>query len=155
MSSIRPARGTVRLATLLVCCAFAALPGCGDATKASLSGKVTYKGQPVTGGNLTLTPAAQAAPVSIFIKPDGSFSQSSVPPGQYQVSIETDSASGPSAYNTGGKVPPGGAGQQPPDMNAGASKKVAIPVKYNDPKTANLPWEIKAGSNEKTFDLTD
>ena len=154
MSSIRPARGTVRLATLLVCCAFAALPGCGDATKASLSGKVTYKGQPVTGGNLTLTPAAQAAPVSIFIKPDGSFSQSSVP--RDNTRCRSKRIRRPvHCYNTGGKVPPGGAVQQPPDMTAGALKKVAIPVKYNDPKTANLPWEIKAGSNEKTFDLTD
>ena len=156
MRTVIAAGATRALATFGVCCILASLAGCGDSTKGTATGKVTYKGQTVTGGTLTLTPSsAGAAPIPLFIKPDGTFSQPDIPVGQYQVSIETASATGPTPYQTGGMTPPGGANVSQPTLPATGGKPVPIPAKYNDPKTSNLSWEIKPGRNDKPFDLTD
>src|SRR5687768_5398937 len=56
------------------------LTGCGAKTS-TVSGKVTYQGQPVTGGSVTLmpqsggegTPAASGKPAAANVQPDGSF----------------------------------------------------------------------------------
>ena len=60
---------------LLVC----GVVGCGGAAKAKVTGKVTYQGQPVSGGSITLAPQttldpeAPARPAAGEVKPDGTF----------------------------------------------------------------------------------
>lgn len=143
-------------AVMAACGALTACAGCGDPTKASASGKVTYKGQALTGGQLNLTPSAGGAPVPIFIKADGTFLGTDVPVGQYQVSVDTSGAAGPTSYSTGGVTAPAGAAKaNQPQPTGPGTKQVDIPAKYKDPKSSGLSWEIKAGKNDKNFELTD
>src|SRR5262245_400924 len=54
-----------------------AVAGCGGTT-ASVSGKVLYKGKPVTGGDLSFSPIAEGTkepgkPAAGVVRPDGSY----------------------------------------------------------------------------------
>jgi hypothetical protein len=147
MKAVR-ASGVLRSAiSAAVWCAMAAMMGCGG-NRATVSGKVTYHNAPVTGGMLTLYPAS-GNPFMVPLNADGTFEMQDAPVGQMQVTIATDNV-------TEVRVPPGGtdpAGKVDPSK---MPKKVNIPVKYNDPKTSNLTWDVKPGKNaDKTFDLTD
>jgi len=154
--------------TLLgLCCSLFLFAGCSGKPTASVTGKVTYKGQPVTGGNIDLFPADgnEAGRYRIPIKADGTFSTIDIPPGLKKVSIETESVK---IMGTGGYTPPkapGGRGAEKPpgeapkqfDVdNSNMPKYVEIPKKYADPDKSGLTWEITKGKQpEKTFDLTD
>ena len=96
--NIPPQRLRVVLACALVF-SLVLLAGCGKGKKnaLSLSGKVTYKGQPVTGGKLTLAPLdGKTTPLTISISPDGSYMVTPPALGELQVAIETESIKGQS-----------------------------------------------------------
>lgn len=139
------------------------LSGCSGGSKAAtVSGKVMYKGQPVTGGTLTLYPTDGKGGNSLIpIKPDGTFSTTDVPPGAKQVSIETESIKGAPTGGYNQKPPPGakppdGAAPKMPDIDTSNQPKyVKIPKKYDNPKTSGLTWDIGKSKNTKDFDLTD
>jgi hypothetical protein len=133
--------GTLRfLACAGACLTLAALTGCGgDSSKATISGKVTYRGAPLTGGILTLYPASGTA-YPVPLNADGTFKVSGAPVGTMGVGIATE---------LDPAIPAGSLPSIP-------VKPVAIPPKYKDPKTSGLTWEIKGGRNApKDFDLTD
>ena len=147
------------LAAVAACGVLAACAGCGgDSGKATVTGKVAYKGAPVTGGTLTLYPADGPA-YPITINPDGTFNISGAPIGAMGVGIKTDNA-GSAGFPAmpSGRTPPKDAvmpqNQKDYDMSK-MGKKVDIPAKYNDLKTSGLTWDIKAGKNTKDFDLAD
>src|ERR1700726_612064 len=82
------ARSAVAVAAALI---VACLVGCGDSTKSAITGKVTYKSAPVTGGTIAVTPASAASsPFIVAINPDGTFLTNDIPPGKYQVAVSTD-----------------------------------------------------------------
>jgi len=147
------------LAAVGACFALAALVGCGggDSTKASLKGKVTHNGAPVTGGSITLHPAS-GAPFSISIKADGSFEVGDAPVGPMKVTIETDSVStaAPGYNMPAGFTPP--KDTKMPEMpkvdTTNQPKKVVISAKYKSADTSGLTWDTKTEKN-KTFDLPD
>jgi len=121
------------LASAAVCLALAVLVGCGGggSTKATIRGKVAYKGAPVTGGTLTLY-SASGSPYPLSIKPDGTFSVSDVPVGDMRVGIDTWNE--PVAKVSPGGYSGGGGGQGlPPHMD--------IPLKYRDPRFSGLKCE--------------
>ena len=145
------------VAALTVFLCLTALTGCGDSSKAAVSGKVTYKGAPVTGGTLTLYPTS-GTPFPVNINANGTFNASDAPIGQMGVSISTDNVVSFQGY----QMPPGV--QPPKDVNSpaqpnidtsNAPKKVEIPAKYKDPKTSGLTWDVKGGKQSKDFELTD
>jgi hypothetical protein len=139
------------------------LIGCSSKDKnLSLSGKVTYKGEPVTGGSLSLIPTdGKTPPVNTKINGDGTYMI--VPPalGKLNVTVETESIRG---MKSGGpvyaNVPKGPNGE---DMSDKLPKRDAasqqnykpIPPKYSQAATSGLSVDIHSGKNEKTFDLTD
>ena len=137
MTAVRTARALAMVGASL---ALTALFGCGgDSNKATLSGKVTYKGAPVPGGTLTLYPeSGPAYPISLHA--DGTFSVSDVPVGPMGVGIDTG---GPAAAASAGP----GMSNLPPHVD--------VPLKYKDPKTSHLTWDVKGGHNTKEFDLSD
>ena len=142
MNMVHAARGMRAPASVGVCIALAALVGCGNATKATVAGKVTYKGSPLTGGALTLHPAQGGGPFSVFIRTDGTFNVGDAPIGPMDVAISTDDV-----------VDASPAGSVPPELKP--AKKVAIPERYKDPETSGLRWDVKPGMNARDFDLTD
>lgn len=146
---------------LLLTVFVAGLSGCGGKKKAKVSGKVTYKGNPVTGGTLTLYPSAEKqAPIPIQIQANGQFITTDVPPGSYKVAISTESVklTAPPSLPRGAQMKPPagvkipeGAGQYGQDTSG--MKYVQIPPKYAKPETSGLTWDIKGGSQEKDFPL--
>ncbi len=149
--------------------------GCGPAHPAStVSGKVTYKGEPLNGGTIKLypdvTPTAGGYDNSflIAIKPDGTFTATNVPTGKMTVTIETQpphvrGQNGPKIDPTthlpeGMKPPPdfdpsqvkAAPGAAPPATNL-----MVIPSKYANPRTSGLTWDIQPGKQTKDFELTD
>jgi hypothetical protein len=138
--------------------------GCGGGhsiNQGSVSGKITYKGAPVTGGTITFFPTSGTGSAPVTIKPDGTYSSTDVPMGDMGVSIETESVKGLGgggpAYNIPkGMKPPSGTPQpEQPKIQGGANMPVyvQIPQKYVNPKTSGLTCTIKPGKNVCDFDL--
>jgi hypothetical protein len=123
--------------------------GCSGGAKkdAKLTGKVTYGGEPLGGGNVLLQATGEHSQTfQSAIKTDGSYEIAGVPAGEYNVGVETDSIKGLSGGAYGGAKIPGGAKVEQPQFE-NMPKYVPIPPKYKDPKTSGLPKiTIQAGN---------
>jgi hypothetical protein len=146
----------------------------------SVTGSVTYKGSPVTGGNMLFH--GKDKNYAGNLGPEGKYAALGMPPGEYTVTIDTKSLekthSGPGKdidtmikdmeAKFGGKLPPEAAKrfeemrkkmkeEAPKDGDAptATAKYVKIPEKYANPKTSGLTVTVGSGSNQKDFPLTD
>jgi hypothetical protein len=146
--------------------------GCTESPSPSkLSGTITYKGNPVTGGNMGLY-AKDGGFYPVAINADGTYAAADLPAGESVVTIETESLNpakrGNATYGGArakgqqtsspmpGKMPGGGGG----DAAAGTAEVasgvyVKIPVKYSKKDTSGLTLNLTKGVNQKDFDLTD
>lgn len=67
-------KGSLRFAATLSVASLVAFVGCGDAGRATVSGKVTADGKPVTGGSLSFAPVGgNAKPAAASIGSDGTY----------------------------------------------------------------------------------
>jgi hypothetical protein len=164
---------------LLVALALVLAAGCNRSNApAKISGKVTYNGQPLKGGEIAFHSENMGTYRSSLAE-DGSYDIVDMPAGPMTVTIETDS------LNPDKKVPgyPGSAGGRPV-VGAGAAKGAAmdkeraaaerkagvggpptpeqmrarytkIPKKYADRTASPLKVDVTAGKQTKDFDLTD
>jgi len=75
---------------LLVSIVVLSLAGCGSkGGKSALSGKVTYKGQPVNGASLFLIPmSGEGKDAVIPVTQEGTFNVSGIPQGEYKVVVK-------------------------------------------------------------------
>jgi hypothetical protein len=152
-----------RLVLALPLCLFVVF-GCdktNSSTPASVSGKVTYKGEPVSGGVLMFNPKPGTAGVvsSTILNPDGTYSVAQAPSGEFTVTVDTEFLNPDKktqAYpGSGGKAMPS---STPPPSKAppGAEGKyVKIPKKYSDAKTSTLTAKLTSGKQTVNFELTD
>lgn len=139
-------------ARLALACVFATLTssilvGCGASgpAKGSVSGKVTYKGQPVPKGTVTFVAVdAKGRNATGAINPDGSFTLQTENPGDgailgdYKVTISArDDVV--LDYTPTKPVPP----------------KMLAPAKYESPESSGLTATVKSGSNTFNWELTD
>jgi hypothetical protein len=115
---------------LMLCWLAIATCGCGRKTqqikdRATISGKVTFNGNPLPAGTIGLESKNGAATTAIPIGPGGTFFSDRAPIGDNLVTVDTASIhfGNPAAY-------------------------VPIPEKYNNSRTSGLTVNIKAGSNE-------
>ena len=130
---------------------FLGLLGCGGGPS-SINGKVSYKGVPVTGGNISFDFGADKR-ISAMIDAKGNYSVQTPHTGKATVAIETESLK-----NTGNLTPlPGVADKEKitAGLPSGSASYVKIPAKYADAKSSNLTADIKSGTNPKNFELTD
>lgn len=145
----------------------ALLAGCGQ-SPATLTGKVTYKGAALKGGNVILIPDGSGETFSAQIQEDGTYKFEQLKSGKYKVCVETDSLKPQRQY--GPKIPKNIKNEPPPGANipaeagykmappAGAvaaenaRKYVPIPPDYADPEKTSLSLDVKGGSN--THDIT-
>lgn len=58
-----------------------AVTGCGGSKMAAVSGTVSHKGKPITGGTLIFSPAVSGQPASAEVEPDGTFKLGTIKPG--------------------------------------------------------------------------
>jgi hypothetical protein len=148
-----PGRAVV---SLTVCLALAAMmsAGCGSKSKSNeLSGKVTYNGNPVTGGSLKFYPAdGKGAPYPVPLSRDGTYVASGIPKGKMKVTVETVKGTTPGYHMPGGgKLPPG---TKVPEVDtSNAPVYVQIPRKYASEKTTPLNCDVTGGKQEASFDL--
>jgi hypothetical protein len=167
----------VRLA-LFVGLVFGLAAGCNRSnTPAKVTGRVTYKGQPVKAGNITFH-SENMGSFSSSLSLDGAYEIVDMPAGTMTVTVETDS------MNPDKKVPgyPGAPGRRASGQGAAkgaaidneraaAEKRagvggplspdemrarfVKVPKKYSDPTASPLKATIEGGRQTKDFDLTD
>jgi hypothetical protein len=152
-------RRTINLSCVLILsCPLIALMGCGGSNKtATVSGKVTYNGAPVTGGTLMFYSEGKTEPTPGPINADGTFAFGGVPTGPMKVVVETDSVKKQVAGDymhmdkmkpPEGKGPTGMVSTTPPVY-------VKIPAKYLKPDKTDLTCDVKSGSNSFNFELKD
>ncbi len=148
-------KAKVHPALLIVACLWGlTLSGCGSEAgppAGQVSGRVSLKGQPLSGGNITFHPVdkSKGTIATGEIGGDGSYTIQTVEPGDgarlgdYNVSIISRKP-GPDLM----------ANPQAARDSASASKPESlIPVKYEDPSTSGLTASIKKGQNTIPFDL--
>src|SRR6185437_15230333 len=120
------------------------LSGCGRPV-GSVTGKVTYQGKPLKGGNVSFNSTDGNQSFSTPIKEDGSFEVPRLVGGTYKVCVETESLNPPSPFvgprdakvgkggpPPGAKVPEGYTASGPAGAKAAEIRKkyVRIPEKY-------------------------
>jgi hypothetical protein len=143
----------------------AAVSGCSNT--AGVSGKVTYKGQPVPAGTVIFN-APEGGIFTFHLLADGTYSGTELPPGEYVVTVDTeylnpqahkqvaygkDSAAGNPADEYMKKMKE--AGKIPEDAGSNKETYVKIPAKYADKKSSPLKETLTTGRNQKDFELTD
>jgi hypothetical protein len=158
----------LRLCTMLFAPALLALvaPGCGTTNPvapASISGSVTLKGKPVTGGSVQFY-TQSGTPYSASIAADGTYSVADIPLGETIVCVETESinpvhkaskgkeAAGREAM-MGGRQAPSGQGGGGGGSKSEEGKYVEIPKKYSNPKTSPLTLNVKNGRQVHNIEL--
>ena len=119
------------------------LAGCGPRrpNSGTVTGTITYKGQPVNAGALTLyATAAEGGTLLVPVTEDGTFGTTDVPPGEYKVVVEA---------RVGGAVG-GTTGAQ-----AAVKPTIPFPKKYKDRLTTDLTLPVHAGEQKVELKLTD
>ena len=120
-------------AAALALLAAAALAGCHSNKPLTITGTVTYKGQPLPSGIVRFFFGTDRQSMAT-VEPDGTFAATDVPPGPVKVTVEPDPQA--AKHRTMG----GGA-------NEPAPKPVKLPPKYADPATSGLEYTISPGAN--------
>ncbi|WP_437192228.1 carboxypeptidase-like regulatory domain-containing protein [Planctomicrobium sp. SH527] len=134
------------LLALTICLVALPFSGCSKSSSkelGTLSGKVTYDGEPVSEGEVTFIPAGEGVSVQVKIKEDGTYNvQGSGNPGlslgEYKVTVTPPLIVIPDTATS-----PGGTSLKPVKN---------IPPKYHNPNTSGLKVTVSSTSAE-TFDI--
>lgn len=113
--------------------------GCESASEGTVSGRVTYKQQPVRDGVVNFYAEEKGAAAQADLDDAGAFTMNGpLPVGVYKVAI----------------LPPLPE-QLPPGSPLATPKPFEVPAKYQDAGGTPLTQEVKAGNNDFTIELTD
>jgi hypothetical protein len=123
--------------------------GCGDSS-ASVSGRVTLNGKPLTGGAVTFH-AAGGRTEGSWIDPEGHYAIARAPVGEVKVTVVVNPTREPPKLPRKRDVP------QHPESQAAegapAGKAVAIPPRYKDPEKSGLTYTLSRGPQVIDIDL--
>jgi hypothetical protein len=138
-------RATIRARALLPLLALA-FAGCSEPA-ATVSGEVTYDGQPVKKGYVTFAPADGKGPAVGAEIADGRYAAEKVPPGPKVVKVEASSGPGPSVQSSAdaAKLSKEWKGKLGPD---GIIRTETVP---DSAEGNNQKYDAKAGA--QTLDL--
>ena len=136
--------------------------GCSSKRNAggSVSGTVTYKGQPVNRAVLMFHPTAgDIKDIEITTSNEGTFSVANLPPGEYKICVEStripkDAMKEPSRKPKAGKEVDAAKMEEmkmkfQQMKTGGGGPTVGLPKKYKDAKTTDLQCTIVEGKPEK------
>jgi len=142
--------------------------GCSSGRRATVTGKVTYQGKPLTSGTVMFYTADGSAGGSASIMPDGMYKAADVPVGEVTATVRTIAAGSmpkgeakpggaPSGLIIPGKGPAGGgdgavsAPSPGTKVIPGGEPGVAIPEKYGKPTLSGLKYTVTGGT--QTIDI--
>jgi hypothetical protein len=124
-----------------------------------VSGKVTYRDEPVAQGTVNFNPMSGGGRACYGIIEDGYYSVTThttgdgAVPGNYRVAISAAEINMQEAFT---KKKLKGATPTPEEViRARKKEKSLIPKKYTSTKTSGLTAEVKAESNTFNFELVD
>lgn len=149
--------GTLLLGCLLSGCSYSALGPQGQIT-----GKVTYKGKPLPGGQVTFL-TSKGFTFNSVIDPEGNY-KLSVPVGEVRIALDnrmllkSNEPPKPDLRHPPGITPPPHAKQDDNDKSSVPTitgTYVPLPAKYNSPDTSGLAYTVKSGSQNFDIELTD
>jgi hypothetical protein len=125
-----------------------AAAGCGNT--GTVSGRVTYKGEPVPGGVITFY-GANGRTDSGRIEADGRYAVYQAPLGEVKVTVVRPKVGPPPRVFKGREPPrhPDAAGSAP----APSDKVMILPDRFKDPSTSGLTVTVKGGSQTTDIDL--
>jgi hypothetical protein len=156
LMGLSPSRGLQRLALFLILVGSLGLSGCGKGT-ATVSGKVSYTGKLLKGGNVTFVSTDGGPTRTSSIKEDGTYTLTDVPVGTVKVCVETQSLNPVGKPKTMKYSPPPGM-QAPEGFGGGGSadsskRYMFIPERFSDPEKTDVTYEVKPGTQEYNIDL--
>lgn len=121
--------------------------GCGQSSTtvgpkqdASISGKVTYKGKPVTDAIISFESTDRGAYGTPF--KDGTYSVSKLASGEFTITVNPVAAPPKMEPTADGKIPE-------------AAKRDDVPQKYRSAATSGTKTTVKAGANKFDLDMVD
>jgi hypothetical protein len=141
MKLSRVCRTSILFAGVVMTC----VSGCG-ASKAVVSGKVSYKGKPLAMGTIYIV-GADGIPVPAAIDSDGRYRIEGVAVGMAKIGVSSPKPPTPqmAAHARKGRAP----AAPPPEI----TNWFEIPEKYADPKTSDLTVELTGGEIVHNIDL--
>ena len=127
----------------------ASICGCGN--RATVTGKVVYKGRPVTYGSVIFLSSDKVAR-SGAIEPDGSYTIENVPPGHASIAVISRNPSMGRSVVRGEK--PAQPGKKETSSQELAVKKwFPLPPKFENPKNSGLGCTLTSGRVSYDIDL--
>lgn len=129
-----------------LCSLLSLLAGCGSGEPV-VTGTVSYKGQPLPGGNVYFV-GADGTTREATIERDGSYKMTNPPTGQVSAAVKVPDYRPPAKPTAprGDAPDPGGAGK------VATFTPVNVPSKYANPKISGLTYNV-AGGNQR-IDIT-
>jgi hypothetical protein len=118
-------------------------------TGATLSGTITYQGNPIEFAMITVK-GTNGSPAYGKVGPDMKYRVENVPLGEVQVSVNTSAAQGD--FQTKIRQQNQTALDPSASTKISAPKFVDVPQKYFDPATSGLKTTVQKGEN--TYDIT-
>lgn len=128
----------------------AAAVGCGGGKGATVRGKVTYRGAPLTMGNVTLVSEDGKTVRTGQIQEDGTYEVPNAPTGRVQAAVVNP----PPAGAWGGAPIVGPPNDEETKLaRATAARYVPTPQYYADPKTSGLAYDLPRRGGTVDIDL--
>jgi hypothetical protein len=116
------------------------LLGCGASDECTIEGKVTYKGSPLSSGDVNISQPGKGVGAVSPIDENGVFNLSTpVPAGVYEVSV------------TPTIKPPSGV----PGVKEKPSAVLFLPKKVQNFKTSGISFTLKNGVNQVAIEIMD
>src|SRR5262245_54815985 len=116
----------------------------------SVSGTVTFKGEPLPSGTV-LFHAADGRIEHGLITGNGKYTVANAPPGPVRITVRSHPPAPVGLPSRGGPLPSAPAGMVPPAKEQRDGKFVAIPPRYLDPAQSTLTYNVRAG--KQTYDI--
>jgi hypothetical protein len=126
-----------KLKFAVVSLAVVAIFGCGGEGAATITGRATYRTQPLAGGTVMFHPQ-NGHPVSVGIDASGNYT-AELPPGEYRVAITAAGVQVPPGWKEGDPSPP------PP--------KLVLPAEYSQRTRTVLSLTVPPGGKPQTADF--